>query len=212
MAHKRFVNRMLQSRAHLIFCLRAEEKLRMETVEEQGSNGKVFKKTLIIAPKDMPLPERWSPICEKNFMFEMTCSVVVTNERPGVPIHVKVNGEHQIAFPDDRPISTETGRILAEWARGDSAPAPRQQHSTAQGRPIANNGRADGVEQSEALKPSLAERVAKVEAALKDAKTSADKERAWRLASRVRQDLDQADPDRLVELEVFYEQEMAGVA
>lgn len=121
MRHKRMVSRLLQCRAHLVICMRAEEKMRMETVEEQGRNGKTYKKTLIIPAKDLPPAERWVPIVERRFPYELTTSFVLLPSAPGVPVPIKLQDQHRAAAPLDRPLSEETGRTLAEWARGGAA-------------------------------------------------------------------------------------------
>lgn len=113
MAHKRFMNRMLQCRAHLIFCLRAEEKMLMETVEENGK-----KKTLVVAAKDRPLKERWQPICEKRFMYEMTASFLLLDGQPGIPVPIKLQDQHKPAFPEGSHINENAGVVLAQWAHG----------------------------------------------------------------------------------------------
>lgn len=115
--HKRFVGRLLQCRAHLILCLRAEEKLRIEQIEDERGR----KRTVIVQPKDMPPKERWVPICEKRFMYEMTLSLILTPQDPGIPIEIKLQAQHRAAVPLDQHLSEETGRRLAEWARGGSA-------------------------------------------------------------------------------------------
>lgn len=123
MRHKRFISRLLQCRAHLILCFRADEKMRMETVEEEGKNGKRYKKTIITQPKDLPPGERWMPICERRMPYEMTLSCVLTPAAPGIPVPIKLQAQHHHAVPIDRPLSEETGRALAEWARGGTAAA-----------------------------------------------------------------------------------------
>lgn len=59
MEHKRFMNALLQTDMHIVCCTRAREKVRIEKV-----NGET---------KYIPLGVQ--PICEKNFMFELTASV-----------------------------------------------------------------------------------------------------------------------------------------
>lgn len=59
--HKRFMNALLQSDMHIIVCLRAREK------------------TLFTDPKK-PVSIGMQPIQEKNFMFEMTASLMLSNE------------------------------------------------------------------------------------------------------------------------------------
>lgn len=121
--HKKFISRLLQSRCHVILCLRAEEKLLMETTEEEGSNGRKYKKTTITPAKDRPINERWQPICEKKLPFEFTVSLLLTAERPGFPIPLKLEEQHKTAVPLDRPLSESTGVLLAQWARGGASKA-----------------------------------------------------------------------------------------
>lgn len=128
--HKRMVSRLLQCRAHLIICMRAEEKLRMEQVVERR-NGREYKKTVITAAKDLPLVERWVPSVEKRFPYELTLSFIVAPTDPGVPIPLKLQQQHRPAVPLDRPLTEETGRQLAAWANGGAvtpiAPQAAQQ-------------------------------------------------------------------------------------
>jgi len=63
--HKRFMNAVLQCDMHIIFCVRAREKAK----PERGANGK-------IEFSDLGL----QPIQEKNFMFEMTASVMIHDQ------------------------------------------------------------------------------------------------------------------------------------
>ncbi|WP_070998862.1 AAA family ATPase [Methylobacterium sp. C1] len=121
--YRRVVSRLLQCRAHLVICMRADEKLRMETVEEEGRYGKTYRKTVITQAKDLPDAERWVPIVEKRFPYELTTSFVLTPARPGYPVPIKLQEQHRAAVPLDRPLSEETGAGLAAWARGGAAPA-----------------------------------------------------------------------------------------
>lgn len=118
--HKRFVSRLLQCRAHLILCFRADEKMRIEQVEDDRGR----KKTVIIQAKDLPPNERWSPICERRLPYELTLSLILTPQSPGYPIPVKLQDQHRPMLPLDQLISAEAGRKLAAWARGDAPPAP----------------------------------------------------------------------------------------
>lgn len=110
LGHKRLMNMLLQVRASVIFCLRADEKI--EIVRENG--------------KTVVRPLGWMPICEKRFMFEMTASFTLTPDRPGRPrydLPHKVQEQHRGMFPEGAFIGEEAGRALAAWARGDAAPA-----------------------------------------------------------------------------------------
>lgn len=108
-AHKKLMNALLQCRASIIFCLRADEKIRIGR-NEQG--------------KTVVEPLGWMPICEKRFMFEMTASFTLTPDRPGIPnfnLPHKLQQQHRAMFSDKRPIDEESGRLLAEWSRGGNS-------------------------------------------------------------------------------------------
>lgn len=129
-AHKKLVNDMLRAKAHIIVCLRAEEKMKLlkkPKLNADGSprmfNGKPVTETEVIAAADRPLEERWQPICEKRFPYEITTSLLLLPGNPGVPIPLKLEEQHKGAFPSDRPITAESGRFLAAWAKGDALPA-----------------------------------------------------------------------------------------
>lgn len=109
LAHKKMMNALLQCRASLIFCLRADEKI--EIVRENG--------------RTQVKPLGWMPICEKRFMFEMTASFTLTPDKPGQPqfnLPHKLQRQHRGMFQEGVPISEDAGRALAEWARGGTAP------------------------------------------------------------------------------------------
>lgn len=113
-AHKKMVNRLLQMRCHLIFCLRAEEKIKIEKHPDTG-------KTVIV-------PLGWMPICEKRFMYEMTTSFTLTADKPGCPQYTlphKCQDQHRAIFPEGRPIDERAGEQLAAWARGGVKPEPK---------------------------------------------------------------------------------------
>lgn len=109
-AHKKMVQRLLQVRAHLILCFRAEEKVEMV----RGDDGKMK-----IVPKKSPTGiHGWTPICEKNLPYELTASFLLTADAPGVPKPIKLQAQHRDLFPLDRPINEDSGKRLAAWAAG----------------------------------------------------------------------------------------------
>jgi len=119
--HAKLVAHVLQSRAHLIFCFRAEEKLQIQTVEENGR-----KKTVYVPPQDLPINQRWKWIAEKTWQYEMTASLLLTDANPGAPIHIKVNEAHAGAFDPNKRISEASGEFMARWASGGEEPAPEK--------------------------------------------------------------------------------------
>lgn len=143
--HRRLVSRLLQCRAHLIICMRADEKIRMEQIEEEGRNGQKYKKTVITQPKDLPIEERWVPICEKRFPYELTLSLLLTPVNPGVPIPLKLQEQHKPAVPLDKRLSEDTGAQLALWARG-GAPVSQPQIDLQSLTDIGNQKAEEGTE------------------------------------------------------------------
>jgi AAA domain len=115
-AHKHMVQRLLQVRAHLILCFRAEPKIEMV----KGAEGKWE----IREKQSLTGLHGWMPICEKNLPFEMTASFLLMADRPGVPQPIKLQQQHRALFPLDQPITEACGAALDVWARGGSkAPA-----------------------------------------------------------------------------------------
>lgn len=114
-AHKKLVSRLVQCRAHLVICMRAQEKLKVV----KGANGKQE----IIASADRPVAERWEPICDKRFPYELTVSFVLTPDNPGVPVPVKLQDQHRPFFPTDQRIDEAAGSALAAWSTGAAEPS-----------------------------------------------------------------------------------------
>jgi hypothetical protein len=111
MAHRHMMGAFLQSRASLIFCLRADEKIKIEKIFDERKGRDV---TAVV-------PLGWTPICEKRMMYEMTASFTLTPDKPGKPnfaLPHKLQEQHRPMFPEGQPIDEAAGRALAEWARG----------------------------------------------------------------------------------------------
>ncbi|TVR58951.1 MAG: hypothetical protein EA420_16405 [Candidatus Competibacteraceae bacterium] len=118
MGHKAMMQALLQVRCHVIFCLRAEEKVLM--AKQKDDRGQ--ERTVVIPAADRPLLERWTPVCDKGFMYEVALSLLLLPDKPGVPRPVKIQEQHKVAFPEDKPITETSGGALAAWASGGSQP------------------------------------------------------------------------------------------
>ena len=102
--HSRMMARLIQSRTHLIFCLRAREKIKM-------LGGKVT-------------PIGFQPLCEKNFMFELSGSFMLNPIRPGradYSMPHKLNDELQRIFPEGELLGDSAGEAVREWAESGAA-------------------------------------------------------------------------------------------
>lgn len=129
LAHKKMMNALLQARCHVIFCLRAEEKIRI-------AQDPTTRKTVVE-------PLGWMPICEKRFMFEMTLSLTLRPDDPGRPhydLPHKIQDQHRSMFPEGRHISRDAGRMLAEWADGAEPEAAGRDDLIATARGLADQG------------------------------------------------------------------------
>lgn len=115
-AHKKMVQEFLRVKAHIILCLRAEPKIEM--VKENGKT--VIRPTVSLSSKDGIIP-----ICDKNLPFEATVSFLLHVEKPGFPDPIKLQEQHKVIFPLDKPINEESGKRLAEWAAGGKVPKPK---------------------------------------------------------------------------------------
>ena len=117
MQFKRMMNSLLRSSVHVIFCLRAKE---LNVQVGSGQKAEIVNKGLI-------------PICEKNFIFETTVSILVgpdhkpvfentadLNCSPTVP-SVKVPEDLAPAIKRGACVTVETGQAIAEWVGGGAA-------------------------------------------------------------------------------------------
>lgn len=95
----------------VIFCLRAEEKVKYEKV-----NGKT-----------VLTPMGWMPICEKRFMYDMTLSFTLSPETPGkirFDLPRKIGDDFKPLFKEGEFITRKVGEGLRAWALDGEAPRP----------------------------------------------------------------------------------------
>lgn len=110
MEHKQFISKLLQIRAHIILCFRAEQKIEMR----RGENGKME-----IVPKVIASGfSDWIPICEKNMLYELTASFLLVPGEPGIPKPIKLQEQMRRMIDLKAPINESVGKVLAQWAKG----------------------------------------------------------------------------------------------
>lgn len=116
--HKKMLLHILRLRCHLVICMRAQDKV--ELVKENGQLKAVPKKS-------MTGVDGWEPICERRLPYELTASLLLLPSAPGVPHPIKLPEGLKRLVPLDRPLSEETGAVLAKWAAGETAvPTPAE--------------------------------------------------------------------------------------
>ncbi len=86
-------------------------------------NGRPQMKTEVVAAADRPLLERWAPICEKRFMYEMTVSFLLLPSAPGVGHPIKnLQDQFLPMFPEGAQLGVANGAALAAWSHGRKGP------------------------------------------------------------------------------------------
>lgn len=101
--HKKFMNTLLTCDMHIILCLRAREKVKME----KNQNGKIEPQSIGI-----------QPICEKNTLFEMTTSFMIHDEgRRREILKCPADLQPIIGKPDGY-LGAREGLALRQWVDG----------------------------------------------------------------------------------------------
>ena len=103
MSHKQMIQRLLQSKAHLILCFRAEEKIKMA----KDATGKM-----------QIIPQGWQPVCSKEMPYELTVSFLLHSDKPGIGQPIKLQEQHKAIFPTGKLLDESSGKAVAEWAKG----------------------------------------------------------------------------------------------
>lgn len=104
--HKRFMQTLLQTRMHLIFCLRVKE-LNVQKKDEEGKTA-IVKEGLVA-------------VQEKMFVYEMTVSMLL-DPVTHVPILTKCPEDLLAAFPAGQKITPDTGAAVRRWAEEGVSP------------------------------------------------------------------------------------------
>lgn len=131
-AHKRMVTKLLQLRAHVILCFRAEPKVEMVR-DEKG-------KMQVVAKTGLTGIDGWFPICEKMLPYELTLSLLLLASKPGIPLPIKLQQQHRAIVSLDKPLDESVGAGLAAWAAGGEAKEPTAKPAP---KPAATTGRID---------------------------------------------------------------------
>jgi hypothetical protein len=141
--HKHDVVRWLrQARCHVIFCCRADEKVRFEKVERNG------RMTTVVVPAG------WQPISEKRLLYDVTTSLLFTPDHPGEPQPIKLYDKHAPFFPSGTKVNRAAGEALARWAAGgvpSFTPVPETSFAEDVIMALENDGRTEAVKGNTAL-------------------------------------------------------------
>jgi hypothetical protein len=116
MAHKRFLNHCLSSPMHIVFCLRARDKVKIVPVVNPET-GK--EKTEVV-------PIGLQAIAEKSFVFEMLVSILL-DEKTHFASPLKVPEPLAHLFHGGALLTKEDGERIRQWNETGSALAPGEQ-------------------------------------------------------------------------------------
>lgn len=101
-AHKRMMNNLMRSTLPVIFCTRAKEAMK------QTGRG-----------KDMQIvTDGWRPIAEKNFIYEMTLALRLTENGRYDLTDSKVPKDLISVFPEGAQVNQSMGERLQSWLAG----------------------------------------------------------------------------------------------
>ena len=125
--YRRLIDRIVRAKTNIIICTRAKP-----VMQARGENARPTK----TRRKDVP----WDPAADADLMFEMTTMVILDPIAPGCPVHqIKVADQFKALLDPRRPMGIETGRKMAEWAKGQGD-AQRQKEVLDEARNVARQG------------------------------------------------------------------------
>lgn len=112
--HKKFMRTMLQCDMHVIVCVRAREKVKIEkgTDPETGKFGTIY------------VPQGLQPIQHRDFMFEMTASLMIHDQGQRRDV-IKCPAELMDFLGHDRQyLTARDGMMVRKWVDGGTKLEP----------------------------------------------------------------------------------------
>jgi hypothetical protein len=116
LAHKKFMNRLLSTNMHVIFCLRAREKVKIIEVPKTNGPGT----TTEVVPIGI------QPIAEKSFVFEMLLSLQL-DEKTHHAFPLKVPEPLALLFTGEKLLTKADGERIRQWNETGTAGDPAEQ-------------------------------------------------------------------------------------
>ncbi|MEM7529067.1 MAG: AAA family ATPase [Pseudomonadota bacterium] len=114
--YRRLIDRIVRAKCHTVICMRAKpviqrrEKRDGKWVDVNATKSK-FRRD------DIP----WTPDCDGDLPYEMTATMVMVPEQPGIPIPLKCADQFVSVFDGREPVSEEMGAELARWSVDDGS-------------------------------------------------------------------------------------------
>jgi hypothetical protein len=106
--YRRLIDRIVRAKTNIVICTRAKPVMQDYKTKQNARPTKTRR-------PDVP----WDPAADGDLMFEMTAMMILDPVAPGCPVHqIKCADQFKGLFDPRRPMTEETGRAMAEWARG----------------------------------------------------------------------------------------------
>lgn len=102
LAHRKFVNRLLWSKMHLVVCLRAREKVKIISKTQSGTGKEEIVSLGIL------------PVCEKNLPYEFMLSLMI-EEKTHLASPLKCPEAFEVLFNKPKMIGKADGDRIREW-------------------------------------------------------------------------------------------------
>ncbi|WP_417548693.1 ATP-binding protein [Marinobacter segnicrescens] len=116
--YRRLIDRIVRAKCDIIICTRAKPVMQ----EGFGAKAKNARSTKT-RRADVP----WDPASDGDLMFEMTTMVILDPSAPGCPVYqIKVADQFKGLLDVRRPMGEDTGRAMAEWAKGQGDAAAQK--------------------------------------------------------------------------------------
>lgn len=129
--YRRLIDRIVRAKTNVIICNRAKP-VRQAGYGEKAKNARQTK----LRRDDVP----WDIAGDASMVFEMTVSVILDPSAPGCPVHqIKVADQFKSLLDPRRPMGVETGRAMAEWAKGQGD-AQKLKETLDRARDVAREG------------------------------------------------------------------------
>lgn len=128
--YRRLIDRIVRAKTDIIICTRAKPVMQDPKTHENARTTKTRR-------KDVP----WDPAADGDLMFEMTTMVILDPSAPGCPVHqIKVADQFKSLLDPRRPMNEDTGRAMAEWAKGQGD-AQKRKEAMDEARAVARQGK-----------------------------------------------------------------------
>jgi len=207
--HKKFVQRLLNSKMHIIVCLRAREKEKI-IAKEDSPDG-----------KEKHIPLGIQPVAEKGFVFEMMLSFMV-EDGTHFAKPIKVPEQFAKLFREPRLLTKADGEAVRLWNEGGQAEDPSERLRR-QARSAAEEGMArykaffEGLAADQkrslgAVHEECKARAAAVDASEQASETQDDPRFQFKLEARGYDSVDDIKPEHRDKVLAEIRAELAGAA